>query len=397
MIYVKTILGIIVLAVLLAVGPSPCFADWGIETVSKERAKELGVEIRSKAGSSSVSIELEIKSEGELKNFSREKPVHVELQMREGETCLVSATLKEDRSKPGSVVVSFAADRAHLDMITLRVWVAQVLGGDIFEFRVKDFVEPEKAMRSAGAEDPPASPGNSSEAVEVAQPPLRARLLFVKREWDANGADQIRQEVIEALQEAAATGNAPGIDESHSMNLGAFLPETGHAAAFKPQQFESLVQWLRERELLVNEMPIDLKPTRFDDRWTATINPTLHDGVSTGIVWHLGVGLVGSVDPAAVGYVNVQRTHSRRGSPSGPKLRGAAVDHRKRVSFLLPRSSVVVMSWQAHPADLERAPKVDQRSVEPILVFDEAPAAEQPAPAKAKFERPERVLELTLE
>ena len=65
----------------------------------------------------------------------------MELQLRDRGTCLTSATLKEDRSKPGRVVVGFDADRAHLDKVVLRVWVSQGLGGEIHELRVKDFVE----------------------------------------------------------------------------------------------------------------------------------------------------------------------------------------------------------------------------------------------------------------
>ena len=135
----KTIFNISAVAVFLVVAPSPCFALWGIAPVSQERAKELSMEVRSKAaGPNDVAVELEFKPEGELKNFSR-----VDLRVGKGEK-LVSAALKEDRSKPGRVVVSFAADRTRLDELTLWVFVPESLGGTIYEVRVKDFVEPEK-------------------------------------------------------------------------------------------------------------------------------------------------------------------------------------------------------------------------------------------------------------
>ena len=142
----KTIFKISVLSVLLAIVPSPCFALWSFGPVSKEQAKELGMEIRSRTNDKTeLSMELEIKTEGALKSFSREDHLgRVELQIKEGETCLVSATLKEDRSKPGRAVVSFAVDHAHLDRITLRVWVYQDLGGVIHELRLKEFVDPGK-------------------------------------------------------------------------------------------------------------------------------------------------------------------------------------------------------------------------------------------------------------
>ena len=135
---------------LLVVATSPCFAMWSIGQVSKEQAKALGMEIRSKAaGPNVVWVELEFKPEGKLKDFS-----HVSLEIGEGEKSLVSASLLEDRSKPGCVAVSFAADRAHLDKIALRVMVADMIpGGTIYELRVKDFVDLGKSPQSNLATD----------------------------------------------------------------------------------------------------------------------------------------------------------------------------------------------------------------------------------------------------
>jgi hypothetical protein len=107
----------------------------------------MGMEIRSKTnGTNEVSVELEIKTEGLLSSVGQVGS-RVELRIREGERCLVSATLKEDRSQPGRVIVNFAADRAHLEMATLHVWVGggvRGMGGAVYELRVKDFVEPGK-------------------------------------------------------------------------------------------------------------------------------------------------------------------------------------------------------------------------------------------------------------
>src|SRR5262245_54243745 len=144
----KTVFGIAVLAVLL-VAPSPCFALWGIASVSKERAKEMGMEVRSeRAGPNHVRVELEFKTEGKFEAFSPEgKFKHgsrVELRIGEGDNTSLIAPLREDRSKPGRVVVSFNADRAHLDKINLWVMVPESDGGTAYVLRVKDFVEPEK-------------------------------------------------------------------------------------------------------------------------------------------------------------------------------------------------------------------------------------------------------------
>ena len=127
----------------LAVAPSPCFALWDLEIVSKERAKELGMEVRSTAaGPNHVQVELEFKAEGELKNFS-----HVDLRFGKGDNLAVAAPLREDRSKPGRVAVSFTADSAQLDKLTLQVMVPfrdGGAGGTTHELRVKDFVEVKK-------------------------------------------------------------------------------------------------------------------------------------------------------------------------------------------------------------------------------------------------------------
>ena len=135
----KAIMNISVLTFLLVAASSQCFAEMTIEQVSKKRAKELGMEIQTKAsGSNALWVELEFKPEGKFKDFS-----HVSLEIREGEKLLVGyAALREKRSRSGSVVVTFVANRAFLDKITLRVVVADVpLGGSGYELRVKDFVE----------------------------------------------------------------------------------------------------------------------------------------------------------------------------------------------------------------------------------------------------------------
>ena len=144
----KTLFGIAVLAVLL-VAPSPCFALWVTVPVSKEGTKELGMEVRTTAdGPNQVRVELELKTEGKLKRFSPEGKFSdycgVELRIGEGKNPLVTAPLREDRSKPGRVVVSFTADRGQLDKLTLWVVVPEVDGRSIYNLRVKDFVEQEK-------------------------------------------------------------------------------------------------------------------------------------------------------------------------------------------------------------------------------------------------------------
>jgi hypothetical protein len=136
----KTIVKIVAFAILLAVTPSPCFARWAVLLVSREEAKEFGMQVRTTAtGPNHVSVELEFKPEGSFKEFSR-----VELWIGEGDNPRVTAPLREDRSKAGRVVVRFTADRGHLDQSNLRVVVPHSDGGAkgvTYMLRVKDFVD----------------------------------------------------------------------------------------------------------------------------------------------------------------------------------------------------------------------------------------------------------------
>ena len=135
----RAVSNIAVLAVLL-VTPGECFADWMIESVTKDRAREMGMEVRSSAaGPNHVRVELEFKVGRELKDSSR-----VDLRIGEGDNPPVIAPLREDRSKPGRVVVRFTADRTQLDKLTLWVMVPLGNGGAVYDLRVKDFVEREK-------------------------------------------------------------------------------------------------------------------------------------------------------------------------------------------------------------------------------------------------------------
>ena len=140
---------------LLVFAPSRCFALMTVQEVSKERAKDLGMEIRAKAnGTNAVWVELEFKPEGKLKRFSPENNSRVELEIREAEESLVTAALQMKRPSPGHVVVSFVADRAHLEKTTLMVVVGSgQLSGGGYELRVKDFVDLGKSPQSNLATD----------------------------------------------------------------------------------------------------------------------------------------------------------------------------------------------------------------------------------------------------
>lgn len=140
----KSLFNISAVAVFLVVASGVCFALWDVDVVTKDRAKQLGLEIRSTAsGTSHVSVELEFKVDGPLKSFSE---VHLRLGTREN--LVLSTTLREDRSKPGRILCSFAVDSAQLDKLTLSILVPfrdGGAGGTVHEIRVKDFVEVKKS------------------------------------------------------------------------------------------------------------------------------------------------------------------------------------------------------------------------------------------------------------
>jgi hypothetical protein len=137
----KTIVTITVLAILLTVAPNRSYALESIEIVTKERAKALGLEIRANAaGPDAVRIKLEFAIQGELTDYHR-----VALELHDGGKLLATSTLKHDESKPGRVVVSFAADRANLDQFTLKVVTQsgpRTRTGHVIQ--VKNFVELDK-------------------------------------------------------------------------------------------------------------------------------------------------------------------------------------------------------------------------------------------------------------
>jgi hypothetical protein len=136
----KPILTLSVLAVLLAVAPNRSYALELIDTVTTERAKALGLQFRAEAsGPDAVRVWLEFEKQGELERY-----LYVVLEVKDGEKLLSDSELRERKSRPGRVVVSFVADRAKLAQFTLRV-VEQTSASRVGHvMRVKDFVDLDK-------------------------------------------------------------------------------------------------------------------------------------------------------------------------------------------------------------------------------------------------------------
>jgi hypothetical protein len=136
----KTMFRLLALILILSVASSPCFAMMSIGTVSRDRAKALGLVIQSKpAGPDAVWVELTFETKGELERF-----LSVDLEITEGGKLLLSGALMDRRSSPGHVSVSFTAARAHLAEMTLRVEVGIPMNRSGYDLALKDFVESEK-------------------------------------------------------------------------------------------------------------------------------------------------------------------------------------------------------------------------------------------------------------
>jgi len=130
---------LITLAFLLLAAPTPCLALWEIFDVTPEEATKLGVVVQSKAGRKDIHVEMEFKLDGQLKEFDR-----VDLRLGEPNAYVMTAALKEDRSKPDRISVRFSADRKQIDRISLWIMVPQSLGGVVYQVKMKDFVEVER-------------------------------------------------------------------------------------------------------------------------------------------------------------------------------------------------------------------------------------------------------------
>jgi|ERR1051325_2897504 hypothetical protein len=133
----KTLFNIAILTALLAIIPSPCFAMMEIEFISKERAKELGIELRATAnGPNEAWIELEFKPE----KFNEYNCVYLDIQ--DGKKFLMGWTpLRDKRTSSGTVVVNLMANREFLEKVTLTIVTGHVMDYAGHELRVKDFVD----------------------------------------------------------------------------------------------------------------------------------------------------------------------------------------------------------------------------------------------------------------
>lgn len=133
----QAIAGVSAMTASLALTPSRSIAMDSIAFVNAERARELGLQVRSRAaGPDGVWVELEFEPAGKLAGMT-----HVDLQMHDGKKLLLATILRNNRSGSGHFAVSFTADRCNLGKFTLRVMKDLGLGGVGYVLRVSEFVD----------------------------------------------------------------------------------------------------------------------------------------------------------------------------------------------------------------------------------------------------------------
>ena len=109
-------------SLLIILTSTSAFAVRGIVSVTKERAKELGIQLRAiSRGPEEAAIVVEFKPEGELKLFDS-----VSLEIKDGKQFLLSSgPLQEHRSPSGSVTVTFLVNRQFLEKVVVRIVVGK--------------------------------------------------------------------------------------------------------------------------------------------------------------------------------------------------------------------------------------------------------------------------------
>jgi hypothetical protein len=131
----KLIPSLPVLVILLVLAPL-ALAFMPIEIVSKERAKELGIEVSVRAaGPDAAGIEMTFEPRGDLRNFLR-----VDLSIQNGDKLVLHSTMKEQKNQSGKITVYFAVARDQIDKCTLRIVSGQpgdLSGSDV---PLKDFI-----------------------------------------------------------------------------------------------------------------------------------------------------------------------------------------------------------------------------------------------------------------
>ncbi|MEX0712783.1 MAG: hypothetical protein WD278_10565 [Pirellulales bacterium] len=235
--------------------------------------------------------------------------------------------------------------------------------------------------------------------------PLKARLLFIQRDWSATPNQQAHDEIRQVLARASDAKDSGDSAADRPIGPGLVFPEAGRCSIFTREDFASLEAWLGKSGWLLAELPVEQTPdkNRTQQRWsawmempkagapglahgnwwlTAEVRPAL-TRPDDGGVWRI-------VDhPDYLAHIELSRSWQvMQARPGGPRLRGASISIRPKVTFHLPPKAAVVIPWYAHPDDASLAERVETAS-RVLMVFEDA-AHEPSSPIVPAFRLPQR-------
>jgi len=133
----RPLLTSLVLLLLLCGLPGRSYALYGIQDVSKGRAKELGITVNpGPSANNDLRVQVEFKTTGPMKKFR-----WADLELTQGEKRLVTAPLMPRKPTADSVHLEFYGDPVALANATVTIFVQnEPLGGTGYRLKMKDFL-----------------------------------------------------------------------------------------------------------------------------------------------------------------------------------------------------------------------------------------------------------------
>ncbi|MEX2118834.1 MAG: hypothetical protein WD847_04420 [Pirellulales bacterium] len=222
--------------------------------------------------------------------------------------------------------------------------------------------DPDATSSQAAESEPDASHVSQREgtltatAAAESRIPLKARLLFIQRDWSVTANHQAHDEIRQVLARASDAKDSEDLAADRPIGPGLVFPEAGRCSIFTREDFASLEAWLGKSGWLLAELPVEQTPdkNRSQQRWstwmempkagapglahgnwwlTAEVRPALTRPDDEG-VWRI-------VDhPDYLAHIELSRSWQvMQARPGGPRLRGASISIRPKVTFHLPPQS----------------------------------------------------------
>jgi serine/threonine protein kinase len=280
--------------------------------------------------------------------------------------------------------------------------------GRLHDYRITDEIRARRAreqlLRASPVGQSRAGPPTSGAprirvdraSAESSLPELTVRMLYIKRDWPSGESDKLKDEMLAA---AAKRELAPALKLalSDEDNIGPhdFFPCIEQAAIFDPADFESLLGWLREHDLLAKET-VHPKQLAHVARWRRTIDHTTAAGFGSGVS-SLGVSIAKPQNPEGIARIKIHLTRAAALDAGIPPRMSGEIKTYDPVSLSLPKNRVAAFRWYPGFSDVKEDPSGTQRLVEPIFVFQERRAANEQDATSGVCQFPERVVRLAVE